>query len=447
MSNKKGVKIGHYRITPLGIGVFAALILVVIALVVLLIANPFGGKTDVIGGANPQATNAPQPSATATVAASADATATPTIAPTATPEPEPRSATIRSLGEIAIETDLLKSAYVEESNSFDFTAMFSEISDVIGSADYTVADVEGTLGDTVSPSGEGAKINTPSSLLTALKNSGVDMLTLANDHALDGGFEEQQATVKNVAAAGLDYVGAAASAEERATPVVVDINGIQVGFIAYTESVNGNDKNAGSAATEYGVNLIAHSNAVQDIQDARAAGAEVVVAYVSWGKMLDRTPTTNQQKIAQLLTSAGADVIIGCNPHVVQPALWVEADALDGSGTNRALCLCATGNLLSNQRAQYADSGVIFEFTIQEQADGTFAIENPVYIPTYVWRYKAEESDSVYQYRVMPVGLWIGETEERVPEGMSYTDYQRMSAVWAEVQSVMGSDVATIGRE
>ena len=49
--------------------------------------------------------------------------------------------------------------------------------------------------------------------------------------------------------------------------------------------------------------------------------------------------------------------------------------------------------------------------------------------------------------RVMPVGQWIGETEENIPEGMPYSDYQRMAAVWAEVQSTMGSDVATIGRE
>ncbi len=324
--------------------------------------------------------------------------------------------------------------------------MFSDVAAVIGNADYTVADVEGTLGDTAGVSGQGGKMNTPSALLSALKDCGVDMMMLANDHALDGGFAELQASIANVTAAGMDYVGAATSAEERATPVVKDINGIQVGFVAYTETVNGNEKNTDAAAVEYGVNLVSHSNAVTDIQNARAAGAEVIVAYVSWGNMLERTPTQNQYKLAQALTAAGADVIIGYNPHVVQPAYWIEADALDGSGKNRTLCLCATGNMLSNQRAQYADSGIIFEFTIQEQADGTFEIVNPVYIPTYVWRYQTEDSE-LYQYRVMPVGQWIGETEENIPEGMPYSDYQRMAAVWAEVQSTMGSDVATIGRE
>lgn len=444
MSNsKKGLKIGHYRITPLGLGVFAALIVLVLALVAALIFDPFGGKTDVQKGAQ---VSAPSASPTADPAAEPTADPTPSPTPAPTPTPAPRSATIRSLGEIAIENDLLKSAYNADDSTFDFSPMFSDVAAVIGNADYTVADVEGTLGDTTGVSGQGGKMNTPSALLSALKDCGVDMMMLANDHALDGGFAELQASIANVTAAGMDYVGAATSAEERATPVVKDINGIQVGFVAYTETVNGNEKNTDAAAVEYGVNLVSHSNAVTDIQNARAAGAEVIVAYVSWGNMLERTPTQNQYKLAQALTAAGADVIIGYNPHVVQPAYWIEADALDGSGKNRTLCLCATGNMLSNQRAQYADSGIIFEFTIQEQADGTFEIVNPVYIPTYVWRYQTEDSE-LYQYRVMPVGQWIGETEENIPEGMPYSDYQRMAAVWAEVQSTMGSDVATIGRE
>ncbi len=62
-------------------------------------------------------------------------------------------------------------------------------------------------------------------------------------------------------------------------------------------------------------------------------------------------------------------------------------------------------------------------------------------------RGKKIEVSELYQYIVMPVGQWIGETEENIPEGMPYSDYQRMAAVWAEVQSTMGSDVATIGRE
>lgn len=440
-SKKKGIKIGGYRITPLGIGVFSALIVLILALIVLLIVNPFGATdaTRVGGTGNISPTSTP-PGTLADATAEPSVSPSPSPTPTATPEPELRSATIRALGEIAIETELLQSAFDTETSSFDFAPMFSEIAEIIGEADYTIADVEGTLGDKVAMSGNGTKMNTPSSLLTALKDAGVDMLTLANDHALDGGASELLATMENVSAAGLDYVGASPSEEAAAQPVIKEINGIKVGFVAYTDTVLGST----DGLPAYGLNLIANSNAFTDIANARNAGADVVVAIVSWGEMMNRSATSSQQQIALALTSAGADVIIGYNPHVVQPAMWLEATAADGITTNRALCLCATGNFLSNQRAQYSDSGIIFEFTIQETEYGVFAIESPTYIPTYVWRY---ENGETYEYRTLAVGQWTDEMADNLPDGMAYADLQRMGEIWSEMQSVMGTEVASIARK
>lgn len=417
----KGLRIGNYRITPLGLIVLFVLILLIAGAVVLVVLNPFGNE----GGSG----SAPVVAATSTV----DPAATPV--PTPTPKPEPRSATIRSLGEIAMQDNLLKSALVE--NSFDFSPMFSEIADVIGDADYTIADVEGVMGDSTNYSG-GAKMVTPASLINALKDCGVDMLMLANDHALDAGFAQQQATVHNVANAGLDYVGAATSTEEKNTPNIKNINGIKVGFLAYTSTLNGNENGADAAALNYGVNLISRSNAITDVQAMEAAGAEVIIAYVSWGDMFNRSVTASQQQIAKVLVQAGVDVIIGYNPHVVQPAMWLEAPKADGT-TQRTLCLGATGNFISDQRNQFTDSGIIFEFTIQETDDlGSFEIVNPTYIPTYVWR--SEDSDGKYSYRTLAVGEWL----ETDPDGMVYTDVMRMRQVWAEMQTIMGSEVATI---
>jgi poly-gamma-glutamate synthesis protein (capsule biosynthesis protein) len=238
------------------------------------------------------------------------------------------------------------------------------------------------------------------------------------------------------------YVGAAASEEEKQMPVIKEINGIRVAFLAYTETLNGNEKKVDAAATRYGVNLVTQSSAKKDVEAAKMAGADVVVCYVSWGEMLNRNATENQKKIAKVLVSAGVDVIIGCNPHVVQPALWLETTGKDGK-VHRTLCLCATGNFLSDQRAQYADSGIIFEFTIQETGSNTgeFTITNPIYIPTYVWR--AQGEGEKYVYHTLAVGQWL----EEQPEGMAYTDVTRMKAVWAEIQNVMGDKVATIAAE
>lgn len=434
MSNKpvKGLRVGNYRITPLGLIVLAVLVMLIIAAVVLVVVRPFGSNDVAATNVLPPQAEEEAPEVEVTKAP----TPTPEPEPTPTPEPELRSATIRSLGEIAMQQNLLRAAV--NGNTFDFSNMFTNISSVIGNADYTVADVEGSLGGTTEYSGSN-KMITPPALIGTLKECGVDMLMLANDHALDGGFNDLQATIQNCQEEEMDYVGAAASAEERATPLIREIGGINVAFLAYTESLNGNEQAADPAALEYGVNLISKSNAKKDIDSAREAGADVIVCYCSWGEMFNPAPTDTEKKIAQKLAEWGVDVIIGYNPHVVQPATWLETKDAEGN-VRRTLCLGATGNLLSDQYGKN-DNGIVFQFTIEETEHGRFAITNPVYVPTYVWR--SETEDGKYNYQALAVGQWL----EDAPEGMAYADAARMRQVWADLQSVMGADVATVAAE
>lgn len=427
----KGLRVGRYRITPLGLITLGILLLIIIGVVVMVVFNPFGGTDSPFVKETPTPTIDP---------ASVTPTPSPSPTPSPTPEPEPKTARIRSLGEIAMQLNLLKS--VASGNDFDFSEMFSYVSSIVGDADYTVADVEGTLGGVASVKGNLSEMITPPSLITTLKDLGVDMLTLANDHALDGGADELKATLQNCADAGMDYIGAAATAEEKKTPVIKDINGINVAFLAYTENLGGKEKDASKSLLN-AVNLVTKSNASADVKAAKEAGADVIVCYVSWGKMLSRDITSNQKTIMKVLVKAGVDVIIGYGPHCVQPAKWVDG-ATDADGNvHRTLILCSAGNFLSDQRDQYFDSGIIFDFTIQETGPGTgkYTITAPTYIPTYVWR--ASGDDGNYSYHTLAVGQW----REDQPDDMAYTDVTRMRAVWSEIQNIMGTDVATIAAE
>ena len=433
--NKKknrGLRIGAYRITPLGLGVLIVLVLAIAAAAVLIFANPFGHEG---GSYYTRLTATPTPEPTPTP------TPTPAPTPEPTPEPTPRAATIRSLGEIAVQTNVLEAAKTDD-GSYDFSEMFTYISDIVGDADFTVADVEGSMGDTLEAKGDGQQMLTPSSIITALKDSGVDMLTLANDHALDGNLADLLASIENLNDAGMLYVGGAASQTERDTAKIVTINDINVGFVAYTDSLNGLETKVDADALKYGINYVASCNAKTDIQALKDAGADVIVAYMSWGEMLNRETTSMQLELAKQLVMCGVDVIIGYNPHVIQAANWIEMKDANGNVAQRTLCLGATGNFLSDSREQYSDSGVIFEFTIQEKEDMSgFEIVNPVYIPTYVWR--IENEDGSYDYRTIAAGQWL----ETAPEGMNYSQFSRVKAVWAEAQSIMGSNVATVSAE
>lgn len=450
-TNKAGIEIGSYLIRPLGIAAVAALAAVIAFAAVFFLRAPASEDPQKLVSNNTpipteeaivvttEPTETPIPTETPEV--------TPTPEPTATPIPALRSATIRSLGEIAIETDLLTSAMDSETGTFDFSPMFEMISDSIGNADYTVADVEGTLGGVSAISGNGATMCTPTALLDALKACGVDMLMLANDHILDGTAAELTATMANITAAGMDYVGAYNSQQERDTAVIREINGIQVGFLAYTESVNGNESKLDSDARKYAVSMTTNSNPQADVNRLRTAGADVIVVYMNWGEMFSRSLGKTESAIAQMLASLGVDVIIGYNPHTVQPVGWLTATLADGT-EHKTLMLCATGNMLSNQRTEYYDNGVIFQFTIQEQSDGTFAIESPAYVPTYVWRYedaeRSTESGKVYQYRVMPIAKYASGDDPRLPAGMDNNTYQYMGKLLTQIQSSLNTNVAAM---
>ncbi|NLF26780.1 MAG: CapA family protein [Clostridiales bacterium] len=435
-----GLRVGGYIIRPLGLVLVGILVVALIAVGAMLIIQRVGSSYEPdIAVSKPTAAVTKTPDANPAAAGVTPAptrAVTPTPAPTPIPTPALRQATIRSLGEIAVMSNLLQSAYTETDTTYDFEPMFEYIRDVVGNADFTVGNVEGPMDNRKeSPFSGKDPMNTPPKMMLSMRKAGVDMLTLANDHALDMLFDGLLRTIENCKNAdgegGMKYVGAAASQAERDQPNIVEINGISVAFLNYTSTLNGREKAASSDAMKFGVNLVSKTNVKSDVKKAREAGADVVVAYASWGDMRSRKLAEDQEAMSKAMVAAGVDVIIGFNPHTVQPAYWLTGKRDDGTA-QRTLCLFATGNFLSDIREQYFDSGVIFEFTIQETDGGKFEITSPAYIPTWVWRYK-RESGSGYDYRVLAVGEWLDER----PEGMSDADYTRLKAVWTEVQGTM----------
>jgi len=83
---------------------------------------------------------------------------------------------------------------------------------------------------------------------------------------------------------------------------------------------------------------------LSDIEEAKQM-ADIVIVCPHWGTEYTTTPSSYQQKFAMQMTEAGADIIIGTHPHVVQPMEWIEAE-----NGNRALCYYSLGNYVSTQK-------------------------------------------------------------------------------------------------
>lgn len=189
------------------------------------------------------------------------------------------------------------------------------------------------------------RFNAPASLLAALREIGVDVVSLANNHVYDQGRTGLVESLRHLQASGIKQVGAGATCDEAAAPVLVDAGTIRLALIGATALLN-QDLNAGPA--DPCVSLLDEGKVLASTRRARELGAELVILSVHWGHEYEEAPRPEQIARAHRLLDGGVDVILGHHPHVLQPVEIHRAP--DGRITLVAYSL---GNFLSNQSRTY----------------------------------------------------------------------------------------------
>lgn len=346
---------------------------------------------------------------------------------------EAEEAVFRCLGDFVLHMPVIDAAR-QPDGSIDFHDMLAPVADLIGDADYTVANVDGVMGASDVYSGY-PRFSSPVELLDALRDAGVDMLTMSNNHALDCDYAGLVAQMDVCDARGMDHIGASRSRREHDTPQIREINGIRVGFLNYTSHANGREEACAPEAAAYGLNFAYKSNFAADAQALRDAGAEAIVAFMHWGEEYNRLADDEENILASRLISAGVDVIVGGHPHVIQRIYWLEGSRLADGQPQTTLCCFSLGNFLSNQQSEYQNCGIIFEFTLKKAADGSVSVHSPGYIPVFVWR---EEAPQGYTYRVLPTERFL----TAAPEGMSKAAHGRLKLSWVDTVEHLSTKAA-----
>ena len=404
--------------------VFCTVVAVLLLALVLLLGWLF-----FLRPAGEDAQTAPSPSPT--VAAAVRAVDTPVPEPTATPF-SPRTVTIRAVGDVMMHEAQLDAA-ARPGEGYDFSAQYADIAPSLMAADYTIANLETTVGlYSDQPYSGFPMFNAPRELLKALGEAGVDFVTMANNHILDRFYDGMLLTMDNVEAAGLAYGGVNRSKEEQLEPNIVEVGGVKLGMLCYTDYTNGLEKRSDPQARESGVNYIEDADFAAEVQKLREAGADAVIAYMHWGREYRREANDEQRAVTDRLLAAGVDVILGSHPHVVQPAGMREVTLADGT-KHEALVAYSLGNFNSAMTDEYTDSGIILEFTLVEQEEGGFAVENIGFVPTYCW-----EVDGVFT--TIPALPYYDEA----PEGMSDAQHQGLRKSVDDVTALMGGRLTVL---
>lgn len=149
-----------------------------------------------------------------------------------------------------------------------------------------------------------------------LKEMGVDIVSLANNHALDFGREALDDTFTTLEEAGIDYVGAGINMDRAKAPIYYNIGDTTIAYVAashviYAMDWYATDERSGMVGT-YDPALI-----VTSIEEA-SENSDFVIIYVHWGKERVHEPVEYQKNLARIYIDAGADAVIGCHPHVMQ---------------------------------------------------------------------------------------------------------------------------------
>lgn len=351
------------------------------------------------------------------------------VVSTRRPDGSLRSVRMRAVGDIMFCQSQL--VYAKDSG-YDFHNQFEMISEQLADADYTMGNMEGTIGKYKKSQYSGyPQFNAPDVALAPLKDYGIDFLTLANNHMLDrwsGGVEN---TVNNVEKYGFTHVGAYRTKAEKAGTVICEVGGIKFGFLAYTHSTNSMENRGVDKDAVELVPYISKADFKADVKKLRDAGAEVIIAWPHWGAEYVREPDSSQKKYAKKLAEAGVDIIIGSHAHEVQP-MGYQSVTVDGVN-KQVLTMFCMGNFISDHVLQYTDNGLILDFTVNEQPGGVFTVDNVGYIPTYTWK----QDGAV---KVLPSGRYL----ENRPSGMDDENYNRMVASYYEIVEVMGNQFQLI---
>ena len=311
------------------------------------------------------------------------------------------------------------------STGYDFHPVFEPVKKYLSEADFTFGNLETVTAGAEAKFTGYPQFNTPAEFLDALKASGFDVLTTANNHSLDRRFPGVVRTLEELDKRNLYHTGTARSASERNTPLILQRGSVRLGVLAYTFSTNGIPIPTGQT---FCVNMIDTAQIRTDVQATRDAGAEVIAAFMHWGDEYARFAKPAQIAVADFLHNLGVMLIIGSHPHVLQPS------QLRGWGDIASFTVYSLGNFISGQRKQYTDCGMILRITlVKDRSNGDIKYEKLDYVPTYV--------STVTGYRVLPVADALKAIRTGDKTHPAYTpdknEQLRLEQVWKETTKHM----------
>jgi poly-gamma-glutamate synthesis protein (capsule biosynthesis protein) len=238
-------------------------------------------------------------------------------------------------------------------------ALFADVADVFHHADFGFVNLETPVAPAHSHGTKEFMFDAPLALVDALKASGIKIVSSANNHMMDQGWAGFAESREHLRERGMLFAGTGDTAQQSWQPVITEANGIKVGWLGMTRWLNGNSNPYKDdqphvnffpyPGESHGAPGMDEAGVIEAIKKARGQ-CDFLVVSIHWGTEYATAPRPEDVETAHHMLDAGASVIVGHHPHVLQPVETYRTT--DGRDT---VIFYSLGNFLSNQSRNYVD--------------------------------------------------------------------------------------------
>lgn len=243
--------------------------------------------------------------------------------------------TMVAVGDNLIHNSIIKSGKTEDGYDFDY--MYKNIKDYINQFDLKVINQETVLINDASKYSGYPQFGSPIQIGEAAINAGFNMVTQATNHAYD---KREQGILDSLNFWQEHDIHVLGIHDKEENVYIYETKTMKIALLNYTYGLNGfslpSDK-------QYLVDLLYSDKVWEDLKYAEE-NADITIVFVHWGTEYTHKETKEQKRMAKLLADNGADLIIGCHPHVIEPLKTIIAE--DG---REVPCFYSLGNFVSAQ--------------------------------------------------------------------------------------------------
>ncbi|MDV2583320.1 CapA family protein [Alkalibacillus haloalkaliphilus] len=272
----------------------------------------------------------------------------------------PKKVTIAATGDVLLHKRLYKTA--KKGNGYNFDDKLKEVEHLFNDGDLKIVNQESIIAGKEIGLSSFPNFNSPVDFGYKLKDLGVDIVSIANNHVLDKGKEGLFKSIENWNEIGIPYVGAYNSKKDSEELRILEANGLRVCFLSYTRSLNGknlDDNDAHLVGTYKPFKMKPIKDLLKKIKNEDLA--DITVVSMHFGKEYHLMPSAEQKEVAADLSDAGADVILGHHPHVIQPPEWIY-----NSRGKRCFVAYSLGNFYTGQVELHRQIGAYLTIDVEK---------------------------------------------------------------------------------